>query len=95
MSRVFVEQRALKVGWRSLSAMSFVPFLKLPFVYLFVCWVICFLSQNKTTRLPLGVASIIAAYLRHVHLRGPYHPSPATITAHDQFTREVGGVFKE
>ena len=42
-----------------------------------------------------GVASILAAFLRNTHLRDSSHPSPAAITARDQFTREVGVVFKE
>ena len=62
---------------------------------LFVCWIICFQSRNGTNGLSPEVASILAAYLRNTHLRDPYHPSPATITARDQSTREVGGVFKE
>ena len=64
-------------------------------VCLFVCWVICFLAQNKTTKLSPEVASILTACLRNTHLRDPYHPSLVTITARDQFTREVGGVFNE
>ena len=65
------------------------------FCFVLFCWVICFQSQNETSKLFPEVASILAAYLRNTHLRDPYHPSPATITARDQFTREVGGVFKE
>ena len=62
---------------------------------MFVCWVICFLAQNQTTKLFPEVASILAAYLCNTHLRDPYHPSPATIKARDWFKREVGGAFKD
>ena len=63
--------------------------------FLFVCWVICFQSQNETNKLSPEVASILAAYLRNTRLRNPYHPSPATIKVCDQFAREEGQVFKE
>ena len=66
------------------------------FVCLFVCWVICFQYQNETAKkLSPEVASILPAYLRNTHLRDPYHPSPATRKAYNQFTRDVGQVFKE
>ena len=68
---------------------------KFRFVCLFVWWVICFQYQNETSKLSPEVASILAAYLRNTRLRDPYHPSLAAITARDQFTIEVGGVFKE
>ena len=64
-------------------------------ICLFVCRVICFLAQNETSKLFPEVVSILAAYLRNTLLGDPYHPSPATITSCDQFTREKGGVFKE
>ena len=44
---------------------------------LLVCWVICFQSQNETSKLSPEVSSILAAYLRNTHLRDPDHPSPA------------------
>ena len=50
----------------------------------FVCWVICFQSQNETSKLFPEVASILAAYLRSTPLRDPYHPSPATRKAYHQ-----------
>ena len=39
------------------------------FVCLFVCWVICFQSQNETSKLSPEVASILPVYLRNTHLR--------------------------
>ena len=58
-------------------------------------WVVCFQSQNETSKLFPEVASILAAYLRNTPTRDPYHLSPATRKAYDQFTREVGRVFNE
>ena len=35
---------------------------------LFVCWVICFQSQNETSKLSPEVASILVAFLRNTRL---------------------------
>ena len=34
---------------------------------LFVCWVICFLSQNETSKMFPEVALTVAVYLRNTH----------------------------
>ena len=64
-------------------------------VCLFVCRVIYFQSQNETSKLSAEVDSILAAYMCNTCLRDPHHPSPAIFKAYNQFTRDVGQVFKE
>ena len=61
---------------------SFIPIAKITIImvcFLFVCWVICFQSQNETNKLSPEEASILAAYFAQCSLeRDPHHPSPAT-----------------
>ena len=76
------------------------------YVCLFVCWVISFLTQNKTTMLFPEMALIRVAHrpvlkVCNTHLRDPDHQSrqglmgPVSSIARNQLIRELGRVFKE